>query len=90
VATPYGPHKISKVRQVAIPAEVLAKLGLQVGETIYFRIRPEDPEILELIPSRVVVRRYEIGADQEELERLRERSASEPSAAESASGDDRG
>jgi bifunctional DNA-binding transcriptional regulator/antitoxin component of YhaV-PrlF toxin-antitoxin module len=84
MAMPYGPHKISKVRQVAIPAELLASVDLNTGDTIFFRSSPHDPEVLELLPSRVVLRRYQIGADHEEFERLREGSASEPPATDSA------
>ena len=38
VSMPYGPHKITKVRQVAIPAELLHAVGLEVGDFIHYRL----------------------------------------------------
>jgi bifunctional DNA-binding transcriptional regulator/antitoxin component of YhaV-PrlF toxin-antitoxin module len=69
---PRGPHKITSVRQVAIPAELLRALGLEVGDSVYFRQSSHDPDILEMIPADVLTRRYETGAGSEALERLSE------------------
>ena len=55
---PYGPHKITKVRQVAIPAELLHAVGLEVGDFIHYRLSDHDPYVIEIIPSDVLERRY--------------------------------
>lgn len=69
---PRGPHKITSVRQVAIPAELLRAVGLEVGDSVYFRQSSHDPDILEMIPGDVLMRRYEAGAGSEALDRLSE------------------
>lgn len=66
----YGPHKITKVRQVAIPADLLTAVGLQVGDSIHFKISDEDPYVIEILASDTVMRRYRIGADSDALDRL--------------------
>ena len=70
VSMPYGPHKITKVRQVAIPAELLHAVGLEVGDFIHYRLSDHDPYVIEIIPSDILERRYRAGADSEALERL--------------------
>ena len=70
VSMPRGPIKITSVRQVAIPAELLRALGLEVGDNVYFRQSDHDPEILEIIPADVLIRRYEAGAGAEVVERM--------------------
>ena len=67
---PHGPHKITRVRQVAIPGELLRAVGLEVGDNIHFRLSDDDPYVIEVIPSDIVARRYQTGAGSEALERL--------------------
>lgn len=67
---PYGPHKITKVRQVAIPAELLHAVGLEVGDFIHYRLSDHDPYVIEIIPSDVLERRYGAGVDAEAVERM--------------------
>ena len=84
---PYGPHKITRVRQVAIPGELLRAVGLELGDNVHFRLSESDPHVIEIVPSDIVARRYQAGADAETLERL-----SQPSALDDqlASSDDPG
>jgi bifunctional DNA-binding transcriptional regulator/antitoxin component of YhaV-PrlF toxin-antitoxin module len=70
VSMPHGPHKITKVRQVAIPGELLHAVGLEVGDFIHYRLSDHDPHVIEIIPSDVLERRYKAGADSEALQRL--------------------
>lgn len=70
VSMPRGPIKITSVRQVAIPAELMRVLGLEVGDSVYFRQSDHDPDILEIIPADVLTRRYEGGAGAEVVERM--------------------
>jgi hypothetical protein len=72
VGMPYGPHRITRVRQVSIPAELLGVVGLDVGDQVHFRHSDHDPHIIEILPSDVVLRRYMTGAEAEALERLAE------------------
>ena len=67
---PHGPHKITKVRQVGIPGELLRAVGLELGDNVHFRLSDNDPHVIEIVPSDIVARRYEAGADSEALERL--------------------
>jgi bifunctional DNA-binding transcriptional regulator/antitoxin component of YhaV-PrlF toxin-antitoxin module len=70
VPMPRGPIKITSVRQVSIPAELLRALGLEVGDSVYFRQSDHDPDILEIIPADVLTRRYQVGAGAEAVERM--------------------
>ena len=75
MSTPYGPHKITSVRQVAIPGELLRAVGLELGDNVHFRLSDNDPNVIEIVPSDIVARRYQAGADSEALERLSQPSA---------------
>jgi bifunctional DNA-binding transcriptional regulator/antitoxin component of YhaV-PrlF toxin-antitoxin module len=77
VSMPRGPIRITSVRQVAIPAELLRALGLEVGDSVYFRQSDHDPDILEIIPGNVLTRRYEAGAGAEVIERMLKPSTAE-------------
>lgn len=68
--TPYGPHKITQVRQVLLPADLLRELGLSPGDQVYLRLSPEDRETIQIIPATVFVRRLERGTDAEALDEL--------------------
>jgi bifunctional DNA-binding transcriptional regulator/antitoxin component of YhaV-PrlF toxin-antitoxin module len=72
---PYGPHKITRVRQVAIPSELLRAVGLELGDNIHFQLSDSDPHVIEIVPSDIVARRYHAAADSEVLERLSQPSA---------------
>ena len=72
---PYGPHKITKVRQVAVPGELLRAVGLEPGDNVHFRLSDSDPHVIEIVPSDIVARRYQIGTVSETLERLSQPSA---------------
>jgi bifunctional DNA-binding transcriptional regulator/antitoxin component of YhaV-PrlF toxin-antitoxin module len=70
VSTPYGPHKITSVRQVAIPSDVLHAVGLAPGDNVHFRVSDHDPYVIEIVPSDIIDRRYQAGAASESLERM--------------------
>jgi bifunctional DNA-binding transcriptional regulator/antitoxin component of YhaV-PrlF toxin-antitoxin module len=70
VSMPYGPHKITKVRQVAIPGELLRAIGLGPGANVHFRLSDSDPHVIEIVPSDIIASRYQTGADADALERL--------------------
>lgn len=57
VDTPYGPRKIGKQLQVAIPKELASRAHLWVGDQIYFLFDDERPDVLKIVPIDVVVRR---------------------------------
>jgi bifunctional DNA-binding transcriptional regulator/antitoxin component of YhaV-PrlF toxin-antitoxin module len=54
VAVPIGPRRLTKVRQVAIPAVLLQRLGLDVGSEVYFDIPDEDPHMIRILPAERV------------------------------------
>jgi hypothetical protein len=72
---PYGPHKITRVRQVAIPGELLRAVGLRLGDNVHLRLSERDPHVIEIIPSDIVARRYQAAVDSEALERFSQPSA---------------
>jgi antitoxin component of MazEF toxin-antitoxin module len=72
---PYGPHRITSVRQVAIPGDLLRAIGLQPGDNVHFRLSDNDPQVIEIVPSDIVARRYQAGTVSEALERLSQPSA---------------
>jgi bifunctional DNA-binding transcriptional regulator/antitoxin component of YhaV-PrlF toxin-antitoxin module len=46
-----GPRRLTSVRQVSIPAQLLREVGLDKGEQVYFRLS-EDRSTIVLIPAR--------------------------------------
>jgi bifunctional DNA-binding transcriptional regulator/antitoxin component of YhaV-PrlF toxin-antitoxin module len=59
---PHGPDKITRVRQVAIPGELLRAVGLELGDNVHFRLSDNDPHVIEIVPSDIVARRYQAAA----------------------------
>lgn len=58
MAVPIGPRRLTSVRQVAIPAVLLTRLGLEAGSEVYFDIPDEDPHAIRILPAiRVEVAR---------------------------------
>lgn len=51
MAGPIGPRRLTKVRQVAIPALLLGKVGLYVGAEVYFDIPEDDPHVIRILPA---------------------------------------
>jgi antitoxin component of MazEF toxin-antitoxin module len=47
--SPIGPRTITKVRQVAIPAKLMAEVGLDVGSEVYFSLNTD--RRIEVIPA---------------------------------------
>lgn len=60
--TPYGPHRLTAVRQVAIPAELLKAVGLEPGDRVYFVRSDRHPDVIEIVPTDVLVQQLERGA----------------------------
>lgn len=54
MATPVGPRRVTKVRQVAIPATLLRDAGIEIGDEVYFEILGEDPSVIRIVPARRV------------------------------------
>src|SRR4051794_22802639 len=69
MGTPTGPHKITSVRQVALPASLMKAVDLAVGDYVHFRLSDTDDSVIEIIPSDVVDRRYARGRRQEQSAR---------------------
>ncbi len=51
VGTPVGPRKLTKVRQVAIPARLLEELNLDAGSEVYFSMSETSPKRILIIPG---------------------------------------
>lgn len=51
MAAPVGPRRVTKVRQVAIPAALLREAGLEIGDEIYFEISEEDRSVIRIVPA---------------------------------------
>lgn len=49
--SPYGPHKIAQNGQVVIPKEVLKRVRLAPGESVYVTAREG---IVELVPASML------------------------------------
>lgn len=57
MAAPIGPRRLTKVRQVAIPAVLLGKVGLEIGDEVFFDVAMDDPFVIRIVPAaRVVVK----------------------------------
>lgn len=61
----HGPHPLSSQGQVKLPVKLQRALRLEPGDEFYWRQSDDDPDVLLLVPSEVVERRYAAGASQE-------------------------
>lgn len=67
-----GLSPVSVNGQVAIPKEIRDELGLKAGVRVLFRISELDPDVIEMVPESVLIRRYERAQSIERLERQAE------------------
>lgn len=58
---PHGPFKISRNRQVTIPAELMRQLDLAPGDSVYVVSTADSERSLVLLPVEVVVSWLETG-----------------------------
>jgi bifunctional DNA-binding transcriptional regulator/antitoxin component of YhaV-PrlF toxin-antitoxin module len=65
VDTPYGPHRVTANRQVAIPKDLMDRLRLRVGDQIYFMENTDRPGTLMIVPVDLMVRWLEAGASRD-------------------------
>ena len=54
VDTPYGPHKLTGKRQLALPKELADRLHLDIGDRIYFLENPDIPGTILIIPIEMM------------------------------------
>lgn len=54
VDTPYGPHKITGNRQLALPKELADRLHLDVGDRVYFLANPDLPGTVLIVPVEMI------------------------------------
>lgn len=50
---PFGPHRLTSKRQVAIPAELMRKMHLEPGDTVYFQASEEHAGCILIVPAEV-------------------------------------
>ena len=58
---PYGPKEIGKNRQIALPAELLTKVRLAVGDLVYVALADDPPGALIVLPVELVLTWLERG-----------------------------
>lgn len=51
MSVPVGPRRLTSVRQVAIPAALLARVGLAIGSQVYFEVPEDDPTFIRIVPA---------------------------------------
>jgi len=54
VDTPYGPHRITVNRQLALPKELADKLRLEPGDKIYFLENPDYEGTILIVPVELM------------------------------------
>ncbi|WP_100464567.1 AbrB/MazE/SpoVT family DNA-binding domain-containing protein [Mycobacteroides abscessus] len=64
-----GPHAVSSQLQVKLPTKLARALHMKPGDEYYWRHSDDDPDILQLVPSEVVERRYDYGERAEQTAR---------------------
>ena len=52
--TPYGPHRITGNRQIAIPKELADSLHLNVGDKVYFLASSDVPGTISIVPMELM------------------------------------
>ena len=65
---PHGPFKISTNGQVTIPAELLRRMNLSAGDSVYVATADDIEDALVVIPVEKVVRWIDAGRRAESLE----------------------
>jgi AbrB family looped-hinge helix DNA binding protein len=65
-----GPTPIAKNGQITLPKHVLENLGWAAGDMVMIRLSDEDPEVLNVVPVAVCLRRYRRGDEAEKMLRL--------------------
>lgn len=57
----HGPKPVNRNRQIAIPAELMNTVGLQIGDQVYLAQHEELPEAIVVVPIEVVTRWLDAG-----------------------------
>lgn len=60
---PHGPHRIGRNRQVAPPAELMARVHLRPGDEEYLQVSDEPEGTLLVIPVEIATRWFEAGEE---------------------------
>lgn len=58
---PSGPRKVAPKHQVSLPAEMLAEIGVAVGDSVFVAINPDRPGTLVVIPWPVMAEIFRKG-----------------------------
>lgn len=69
-----GPISVSSNYQLRLPIKVVRALRIEAGDEFYVRLSDDEPDVIVLLPSEVVERRYSVG---ERLEQAGRQSAAE-------------
>jgi len=62
---PHGPFKIRATRQIALPAELLKQINIEIGDSVYVSKAEDIEGALLVIPLEIVVSWIEAGRLQE-------------------------
>jgi len=66
---PHGPKAISKSRQIALPAELMKRVGLEVGDQVYLAPHEQMSEAIVVLPIELVARWIDAGKSAARLDR---------------------
>ena len=58
---PHGPLKIGANRQITLPADLMRRINLEAGDSVYVAVSDDMPELLHVIPVEVLVTWLETG-----------------------------
>ncbi|MGC4175349.1 AbrB/MazE/SpoVT family DNA-binding domain-containing protein [Demequina sp.] len=61
MASLHGPVRLSSNLQFRLPAQVARQLHFAGGDDFYLRVSDDNPNVVEIVPSEVVERRYSAG-----------------------------
>jgi hypothetical protein len=64
--TPYGPHKISQNRQLALPADMMRLARFEPGDSVYLLVNPDDPRTLLVVPVELAAAWFAEGRAQDQ------------------------
>lgn len=67
---PHGPFKIGANRQITIPAELLRRMNLEPGDSVYVAMDPDIEGSLVVIPVERVVTWLEAGRRSEKQQQV--------------------
>ena len=65
MASLFGPHPLSSALQIRVPIQLAKQFRMQAGDSFFWRVSDDEPDVIMLIPEEVIERRLSSGERRE-------------------------